>query len=280
MPWHATHDPVGLPYTSTLTTEVRHMTAPDPAARAVERTYLLEDISIRSGGDGRTVVAYAAVFDVPAEVHDQDGHYYETIARGAFDKTITENAGRIGVFYNHGKTLYGTPSERGSMPLGKPLEIRADERGLFTVTQYNRTPLADEVLEAINNGDIRGQSFSGRFMPGRSQRTRGAAGQIDTIVRSEIALREYGPTPMPAYQEAAIVGVRMEELVDTIRNLDGPELLNLYNLLGTSLGTPPPLADAAPEGGTSADTDTPTLGHLSPTASERRQWLLAYRKAS
>lgn len=263
--------------TGTSMTTTTTAVALNMGGRPCERTYQLEDIAIRSGGDGRTVTAYAAVFGIPAEVHDQDGHYLETIARGAFDKTISERSGQIGVFYNHGKTLYGTPSERGSMPLGKPIEIRADERGLFTVTQYNRTPLADEVLEAIKNGDITGQSFSGRFMPGRSQRTRGTNGELDTIVRSEIALREYGPTPMPAYQDAAIVGVRAEELAAVIEGLDDGQRTDLIAILGTSLGTPPPPDDAAQEG-TSSDTDTPAERHLSPTPSERRQWLLAFRK--
>lgn len=242
-----------------------------------ERTFLLDDIAIRSGGDGRTVTAYAAVFNTPAEISDQDGHYLETIANGAFDKTITENAGRVGVFYNHGKTLYGTPSERGSMPLGKPIEIRADERGLYTVTQYNRTPLADEVLDAIKNGDITGQSFSGRFMPGRSQRTRGKDGALDSIVRSEVSLREYGPTPMPSYQTASILGVRMEHLVETLNGLTDEQHAELIASLSTSrtIGTPLPADDAARQG-TSPTNETPAERHLSgPTPSERRQWLLA-----
>lgn len=250
------------------------------AGRQCERTFLVEDISIRAGGDGRTVVAYAAVFNVRAEIRDQDGHYYETIAPGAFDKTLSEGARNIQVFYNHGKTLYGTPSERASLPLGTPEEMRADERGLFTVTRYNRTALADEVLESIRNGDIRGQSFSGRFMPGRSQRTRGRDGELDTIVRSEVALREYGPTPLPAYAEAAIVGVRMEDLAETIQSLEPRELARLMEILGTSrnLGTPPP-DDGAALTGTPSPNDTPALGHLSgPSSKERRLYVARFRK--
>jgi hypothetical protein len=46
------------------------------------RSFSLEDISVRSGGDGRTVEAYATVFNTPAEVRDQDGEYIEVIDRG------------------------------------------------------------------------------------------------------------------------------------------------------------------------------------------------------
>lgn len=80
-----------------------------------ERTFTLDDISIRADGEGRTVVAYAAAFNLDAEITDQDGHYLETIDPAAFNKTVSDRAGRIGVFYNHGKTIYGTPSERFSI---------------------------------------------------------------------------------------------------------------------------------------------------------------------
>ncbi|WP_435643870.1 phage major capsid protein [Streptomyces sp. H49] len=176
-----------------------------------QRVFALDDIQIRAGGDGRTVTAYAAVFDSPAEIHDQDGHYLEQISRTAFDKTLQERAGRIGVFYNHARTLHGTPSEQGSVPIGTPIEPpRPDGRGLLTVTRYNKTPLADAVLEAIRNGDITGQSFTGRFyksdpagpyLPARS-------GDLTLVTRKEIGLIEYGPTPIPAYADAEIVGVR------------------------------------------------------------------------
>ncbi|MGZ0231118.1 phage major capsid protein [Streptomyces sp. CPS1] len=179
-----------------------------------QRVFALDDIQIRAGGDGRTVTAYAAVFDSPAEIHDQDGHYLEQISRTAFDKTLQERAGRIGVFYNHARTLHGTPSEQGSVPIGTPIEPpRPDGRGLLTVTRYNKTPLADAVLEAIRNGDITGQSFTGRFYksdpagPYLPQRS----GDLTLVTRKEIGLIEYGPTPIPAYADAEIVGVRAAE---------------------------------------------------------------------
>lgn len=180
------------------------------------RVVALDDISIRAGGDGRTVTAYAAVFDSPAEIQDQDGHYLEQIGRTAFDKTLTERARKIGVFYNHAKTLHGTPSEQGSVPIGTAEEVRADSRGLLTVTRYNKTPLADAVLEAIRNGDITGQSFTGRFIKSdpRGPYLPSRAGALPLVTRQEIALIEYGPTPIPAYEAAEIVGVRAEALDD------------------------------------------------------------------
>ena len=183
-----------------------------PSNRFV-RTYALDDIAIRSGGDGRTVEAYAAVFDSPTDISDRYGEYSEVIAPAAFDRTLAQRGTRFSVFFNHGLTLYGTPSERGSMPIGTPVEVRADARGLWTVTRYNSTPLADEALEAIKTGAITGQSFHGRFVKSDTPTPRGgfraaADGSLTVVTRTEIALVEYGPTPMPAYEDAAIVGVR------------------------------------------------------------------------
>ncbi len=177
------------------------------------RSFPLEDIAIRSGGDGRTVEAYAAVFNTEVPISDQQGDYVERIAPTAFDKTLMERGTNFGVLFNHGMTIYGTPSDRGSMPIGTPVEVRADARGLFTVTRYNMTPLADEALEAIRAGSITAQSFQGRFIKSDKPTPRGGfradkAGDLTVVTRTEIAMKEYGPAVFAAYPQAAIVGVR------------------------------------------------------------------------
>jgi len=72
----------------------------DESSRARQRDYFdrafpLEGIEILSrakGGDGRTVEAFAAVFDVPQEIRDEHGHYRERIAATAFNKTLADGA--------------------------------------------------------------------------------------------------------------------------------------------------------------------------------------------
>jgi HK97 family phage prohead protease len=190
------------------------------------RSYPLEDIRILSRAqgseyaDGRTVEAYAAVFDSESEIHDGEGHYMEVIDRTAFNRAIeharpqgSRTAWRTGVFYNHGMTLHGTPSDRFSVPLGSPVDMRVENHGLLTVTRYNNTTLADEILESIRSGDITGHSFTGRIIrsdpsrPARGYRPT-ARGSLPKVRRLELGLREYGPTPFPAYVDAAVVGVR------------------------------------------------------------------------
>jgi phage head maturation protease len=197
-----------------------------PASRAeFRRTYPLEGLNIiraADGGNGRTVEAFAAVFNEPAEIQDHEGHYIEVIDPTAFDSAI-EFAGRnkggfaqnVKVIYNHGRTNDGLPSERFQMPIGVPVYIKAESGGVLTRTLYNETQLAEEVLENIRAGSITSQSFVGRIIRSDPQLGRGAryrpdaAGNLRTVRRMKLGLREYGPVLWPAYSGADILGVRM-----------------------------------------------------------------------
>jgi hypothetical protein len=111
-------------------------------------------------------------------------------------------------------TIMGTPSERGSMPIATPVDIRPETRGLLTLARYSDTPFADEVLENIRNGAITAQSFTGRIVRSDPQLRRGdkhypRGGQLTRVRRTELGLKEFGPTPFEAYSGAEIVGVRM-----------------------------------------------------------------------
>jgi phage head maturation protease len=180
------------------------------------RAVALDDIRIRKGGSGRVVEAYAAIFDEPAEIVDLDGHYIEVNARGAFNQTIKRNGGRFPVVYHHGMTLAGTPSERGSVPIGVSTDVTIDAKGVLTVAEYGTSELADEVLDAIRMGSIRAQSYGGHFIKSdpmlrAGQRFRpGVDGKLRTVRRLEVQMREFGPTPFPAFTGAAITGVRAD----------------------------------------------------------------------
>lgn len=248
------------------------MTATLPeASRRIEvfRTLPLEDIAIRSGGDGRTVVAYASVF-TPYEVRDQDGHYEERIAPTLFDRALSHgDPSRFQVLFNHGKTIQGTPSERYAMPLGVPLEMKADSRGLLTVTRYSKTPLADEVLQLIKDGAIRGMSWSGAWMRSKRAGTSRASG-LQIIERLEASLTEYGPTPFPMTTDARVVSWRsVSSLLADVEALPDEDRQALLTQLSATPAdpdashiepgptgepdTPPPPADPAPVAGPSID---------------------------
>lgn len=226
----------------------------------VERYAPLEDIQIRSGGSGRVVDAYAAVFNTRQEIRDQEGHYVEELAPQSFERTLTQRAGRFQVMFNHGKTMYGTPSERFSMPLGTPLELRAEPRGLFTSTEYAKTELADEVLSLIDSGAIRGMSFSGAFV-GTEKPGKDPATGLPIHRRTEIAMREYGPTPFPAYQEARIEQVR-HDFVEVLGVLNTEELVAHLRALPDSERAAIAAALETPAADTGTGSDSSDTGHV------------------
>lgn len=179
------------------------------------RSYPLLDISVRAGG--RTVTAYAATFDDPYEVYDNEGHYMESLDRASFNRTTSADHFRAQCLFNHGMTIYHTPSERFSMPLGTPVEVRADAKGLVTVTDYAKTDLADEVLELIGDGAIRSQSFRGPIL---RSKVVGKIGALRHISRLELGLRDYGPCTYAVNDGAAILGVRAGDVTESEMSAD------------------------------------------------------------
>lgn len=230
----------------------------------ISRYYPLENIEIirsSKGGDGRTVEAYAAVFDSPTEINDQYGNYTEQIHRSAFNMSVNSGAWRKAeCLYNHGyNPITRRPDVVASIALGTPLEIRVEPRGLLTVTRYNNTPLAEATLCAIKDGQITGQSFEGpcfKSNPMRVPRVR--PGQpLPVVTRMELGLRNYGPTPSPAYDEPMVTVVR--SIISDIKGLTEGEYDELIRALtGTRDGEP---LDSATTTSREAGAEEPRVAH-------------------
>jgi HK97 family phage prohead protease len=230
-----------------------------------ERTWALEDITIQRGGNGRTVEAYAAIWDTPAEVRDQHGHYMEIISRGAFDKTIKERGDKpIPVYFNHGMTAAGTPSDAYSVPIGRSLEVRAEGRGLWTLSRYNDGPDSDRVLDAIRNGAITAQSFRGKVY--KSTKGTIVRGQLPTITRTELGLAEYGPTASAVYEGAAILALRSQAALATLLT-QGYDLDQLIELARTSTTPQEPETEATSDQEAGTD-EPPAVGEALRSAEE------------
>jgi HK97 family phage prohead protease len=209
------------------------------------RDYPLEDLHIvRSGdgGDGRTMEAFAAVFNTETEIRDFEGRYLEVIEPAAFNKRLADlqrsrqGFGQVKVLFNHGCDNDGKSAERFQMPVAVPVSIEASTRGLLTRSRFVNTPLGDEVLELVRSGAVTAMSFQGRIVrstPPRQKYGRYApdsSGRLTTVRRMELGLHEYGPVLFPAYEGAGINGVRMstpgawepdEELYDEALPPDG-----------------------------------------------------------
>lgn len=218
--------------------------APPTATGPVLRSYAIDDLVVRSDGDGRTVEAYMAVFNQPTEIQDQYGHYYEVIDRSAFNGVIKRNAKPL-VMFNHGRDMHGTRSDYWSTPVAVHRSMEADGRGVRVSSWYVQTPKGDEALELIRSGAVDGYSFSGK--PNRSQPIAATNGDLPTIVRQDMGLVEYGPAILRAYEGARVLALRSEstdfdpqELVEQLERLNPDQLAELVPVLRSSV---PDLAD-------------------------------------
>lgn len=147
--------------------------------------------------DGLTLEGYAAVFNQSTAIRDWEGEYEETIAPGAFKRTI--NSDRLPILqFDH-----GTHPMIGSIPLGAVRHLAEDEHGLFVRARLSDNWLVQPVREAILDGGITGMSF--QFSVTRDEWSRDRAQR--TV--KEVKLYELGPVVWPAYQQTT-VGVRSD----------------------------------------------------------------------
>ncbi len=222
------------------------------------RSFELDDLEIKRARNDRTVTAYAAVFDQPAEIRDQHGHYWEGIHRSSFNRTLSHGISRVGVFYNHGYDLSGKQNGLLAVPFGTPESIAPDGKGLLTVTRYNDGELADAILAAWEGGQITGQSFRGTVYQSKKGAKRNG---LPYVERTELGLKEYGPTHSPAYTGAGLVAIRsQEDLAELVRSM-------ISEMVGTR--SAPPASSATPDPGLGAAGDSTDDGHSSRTIARR-----------
>lgn len=218
--------------------------AAPPVTGPIQRSFAIDDLVVRSEGDGRTVDAYAAVFGQPTEIRDQYGHYYESIDRTAFDGVLKRNV-KPAVFFNHGRDIFGNPSDKWSAPVAVHRSASVDGRGLRVSSWYVNTPAGDEALELIRSGAVDGFSFSGK--PNRSRTIPAAKGEdLPTVVRQELSLAEYGPAVFRAYEGARVLAMRSaSQIVESLDELDPEQVADLFEVLRSRF---PDLADIGRSG--------------------------------
>lgn len=156
-------------------------------------------------GDGLTLHGYAAVFDSPTHINNHEGNFTESIARGAFKKTIRD--GRPVLQFDHGKhpTI-------GSLPIGKIESLKEDATGLHVTARLHSGEFFAPVREAIASGAIDGMSF--RFSVVKDDWTPAARKNLPHRNIQEVRLFELGPVVFPAYA-ATSVGVRDMDTEDS-----------------------------------------------------------------
>lgn len=237
--------------------------------RLISRWVAIDDMEIhRVNRKMREVTAYATFFGQPTEIRDKHGHYWEEINRAAFNRTLSHGIGRVQVFYNHGYDLSGRPNILGAVPIASPVSIKPDGRGLLTISRYNDGEVADAVLAAWEGGQIRGQSFSGKVY---QDRIKGSRDGLEHIERTELGLREFGPTHSPAYDGDGLVMMRAE-LEEAVRAI----LPTLIDSAGTPLAPPAESTTSATPSGPSAEDEDSASGH----SSHRQRFALRVKRMS
>lgn len=190
-------------------------------ARQFARDDLCRSVSFRAvqtdqPNDGFTLDGYGAVFNSPTRIDSWEGRFDETIAPGAFKKSLRENTPKMQ--FDHGQHPL-----IGSIPIGRFDTVEEDSHGLHVVGRLSDNWLIEPVRSAISDGGITGMSF--RFSVVRDE-WRDKSGALvkdpmalwdlmeskddaDTPTRTlkEVRVSEAGPVVWPAYADTT-VGVR------------------------------------------------------------------------
>ena len=133
----------------------------------------------------RTFEGYASTFGNVDQVGD-------IIMPGAFSKTIQERfpRGDIKILWQHYE------------PLGMPLEIREDEKGLYVKGRISKTALGDDALELMRDGVVNRMSIGFTIVKADYDDQTGYR-----IIR-EVKLWEFSPVTFPANEQAVITAVK------------------------------------------------------------------------
>jgi HK97 family phage prohead protease len=147
-------------------------------------------------GDGLTLEGYAAVFDSPTLINDWDGEYEETVARGAFRKTLREQTPVLQ--FDHGQHPVV-----GSMPIGAVDTLAEDDHGLLVRARLFDNWMTEPLRDAIRAQAVDGMSF--RFQVTRETwEEPSELGQLRKRTLKEVRLFELGPVVFPAYKDTTV----------------------------------------------------------------------------
>lgn len=209
-------------------------------------------IESRADGDGLTLEGYAAVFNSPTTIDSWEGQFQESIAPGAFKRSISHKTPVLQFDHGHHPLI-------GGLPIGTIRSLKEDTHGLRVSARLSDNWLIHPVRDAIRDKAVTGMSF--RFTVHEDEWSDDFSERIIKVAE----VHELGPVVFPAYQTTT-VGVRsaggpVDKLIDLIRSDEGlREMFAAALFLGTSEDRAnDEEADDDSESGTSedrAETDT------------------------
>lgn len=160
-------------------------------------------------GDGLDLEGYAAVFNSPTTIDSWEGKFVETIAPGAFKRSIEHKTPVLQFDHGHHPLI-------GGLPIGTIRSLKEDAHGLKVRARLSDNWLIHPVRDAIRDGAVTGMSF--RFTVREDEWNEA----FDERLIRMVEVHELGPVVFPAYSSTT-VGVRsadgpVEKLVDLIRS--------------------------------------------------------------
>jgi HK97 family phage prohead protease len=209
----------------------------------IEQRIAVQDLEIRSEGDGMTLRGYAAVFNSPS----QPLPFIETIERGAFADSL-KSRNDVKLLWNHDTGIVLGSTRAGT------LRLMEDERGLLVEADLPDTQAGRDAAVSIQRGDVTAFSFGFRIPAGgdmwRNASERilkrvnvhevsvGVAFPAYTATDGTATVRAMSELSEKIMQLAEMRGVSAEELTDALLALEaGDELTERQGeLLTDTLG--------------------------------------------
>ena len=146
------------------------------------------NIELRS--DGKRLIGYAAVFNLPSL---DLGGFQEVVAPGAFTRSLSANPDVVALWDHDARSVLGR-TKSGTLRLSQ------DTRGLRFEIDAPNTTTGTDVLEMVGRGDVTGASFAFTV---KEQRWR----ETDALpVREllDVDLLDVTRTPSPAYPDTDV----------------------------------------------------------------------------
>lgn len=153
-----------------------------------ERRVYASSVETRAEGDGRTLIGYAATFDSRSNPLP----FVETIQRGAFKKTLSENPD-VRFLINHD----GLPLARTT---NGTLRLSEDDIGLRFEADLPDTQEARDLWTSIDRKDVDEMSFSFRTIRDKWSANRSER----SLIEVSLADGDISAVTFPAYNQTSI----------------------------------------------------------------------------
>jgi uncharacterized protein len=168
------------------------------------------EVEVKANTEKRTIEAYASTFGN----RDLGG---DVVQKGAFSKTIAERF--AGGAKNGVKVLW---QHMPSMPLGLPIHMEEDSKGLYTISKISKTDWGDRALQLADDKVVDKTSIGYDVIKDDYS----SAG--DRLLK-ELKLYEYSLVTFPMNEQADILGTKsMDQLTGLLHEVGVTDMGQLF----------------------------------------------------